>query len=269
MGGKKINAWLFLCGFGPFVASLFLQSCASYASYVMGIGDIRTCALILFEVMVWVTYGTWYYRDHVKMKGRDFRSGLSNLKVAPYMFVVLAIGLQYVAELWNIVAEKIFPKAMQIYRDLMETAGMQGEISLAVGVYTVILASVGEELIFRGVTLRAFERAGCSFWVANILQAVLFGIFHYNFIQGVYAFILGMVIGYVVELYGTLYAGIVLHMIFNLIGSYLYKYFPEGESLSEVVLSIFGTVISMMVLLYMKKKVLQKKETEGTELERK
>jgi hypothetical protein len=35
------------------------------------------------------------------------------------------------------------------------------------------------------------------FWVANILQAVLFGIYHMNPLQGIYAFFIGLFLGYV------------------------------------------------------------------------
>ena len=59
-------------------------------------------------------------------------------------------------------------------------------------VYTIILAPVGEELVFRGLTYR-FARKALPFWGANILQAALFGVMHLNLFQGLYAFFLGTV----------------------------------------------------------------------------
>jgi hypothetical protein len=53
-----------------------------------------------------------------------------------------------------------------------------------------------------------------TFWGMNIFQSVLFGLFHGNLIQGLYAFVLGMVLGYI-RYYGGLGYSIVTHMCFN------------------------------------------------------
>ena len=63
---------------------------------------------------------------------------------------------------------------------------------------------------FRGLTLRILEGA-FPFWAANILQALYFGIIHGNLVQGGYAFLAGMVLGYLVKRNGTLAAGILCH----------------------------------------------------------
>lgn len=55
--------------------------------------------------------------------------------------------------------------------------------------------SLAEELCFRGVSLTALERRGLPFWAANIVQAVLFGAFHFNIVQSAYAFVCALVLG--------------------------------------------------------------------------
>ncbi|MFQ7713992.1 MAG: type II CAAX prenyl endopeptidase Rce1 family protein [Agathobacter rectalis] len=40
-------------------------------------------------------------------------------------------------------------------------------------------------------------RKALPFALANLMQAALFGLFHLNWIQGIYAFALGIVLGYV------------------------------------------------------------------------
>ena len=59
------------------------------------------------------------------------------------------------------------------------------EPSLILVLYSVLIGPVCEELIFRGLTLKYAKRA-MPFWVANFLQALLFGVFHMNMIQDVY-----------------------------------------------------------------------------------
>lgn len=54
---------------------------------------------------------------------------------------------------------------------------------------------LAEELCFRGVSLAALERRGLPFWAANLVQAMLFGAFHFNIVQSAYAFVCALVLG--------------------------------------------------------------------------
>ncbi|MGB4660367.1 MAG: type II CAAX endopeptidase family protein [Mobilitalea sp.] len=78
----------------------------------------------------------------------------------------------------------------------------------------VIFAPLMEELVFRGVTLK---RAGkiMPFAVANVIQALLFGIIHINIIQGIYAFAFGLILGYIAYKFKSIWASILMHLIFN------------------------------------------------------
>ena len=58
------------------------------------------------------------------------------------------------------------------------------------------------------------------------MQAALFGLFHLNWIQGIYAFALGIVLGYVCERGGSIYYSMGLHLLFNLWGT-LSGFFPD------------------------------------------
>ena len=81
-----------------------------------------------------------------------------------------------------------------------------------------VLCPIGEELVFRGVTLKLLKRTGAPFWVCNIIQAFLFALMHFNVIQSTYTFILGIVCGYLVYRFKSVAAGIVTHMVFNILG---------------------------------------------------
>ena len=60
--------------------------------------------------------------------------------------------------------------------------------------YVIIAAPMIEELVFRVLFFMIFLKF-MPFWAANILQAALFGVYHGVFIQGIYAFLIGLVIG--------------------------------------------------------------------------
>ena len=92
-----------------------------------------------------------------------------------------------------------------------------------------MLAPIGEELLFRGVTMHQAKRV-FPFWAANIMQALLFGLFHMNMIQGIYAFFLGMVLGYICEKGCSIYQSILFHMMFNFWGTIISGILPTGNS---------------------------------------
>jgi membrane protease YdiL (CAAX protease family) len=98
------------------------------------------------------------------------------------------------------------------YNELMETL-LGGNVWLSLFV-TVILAPLAEEFLFRGITLKKAQKI-MPFMAANILQAVLFGVYHMNLVQGVYAFVLGMILGYTAEYFHSIWAAILLHACVN------------------------------------------------------
>ena len=112
-------------------------------------------------------------------------------------------------------------------------------------IYSVCLAPIGEELIFRGVTMRIARRS-FPFWAANLIQAVLFGIFHMNMIQGIYAAVLGLFLGYVCEKGGSIYLAIVFHFLFNLWGTTSAEWLTVEDPMLISLIVIGGTIIGLV-----------------------
>ena len=77
------------------------------------------------------------------------------------------------------------------------------------------LPAICEELFFRGMVMRAFERIGAV--AAVVLSSVVFAIMHGNFQQFGYAFLLGLFLGTVTMLSDSLLAGSVIHFTMNAI----------------------------------------------------
>lgn len=78
-----------------------------------------------------------------------------------------------------------------------------------------IFACIVEELSHRGVVYLRMKH----YWGrknAMIFSALVFGIYHFNVVQGVYAFVLGLFFVWVYERYDSLWAPIVAHMSANL-----------------------------------------------------
>lgn len=73
-----------------------------------------------------------------------------------------------------------------------------------------------EELIFRGMIFASL-RDRLPFFLSAILSAVLFGLYHGNLPQGVYAFLIGMAAAWLYEVCKTLLAPFMFHVSANLL----------------------------------------------------
>lgn len=83
-------------------------------------------------------------------------------------------------------------------------------------VYNGIAAPIVEELLFRGALFRVLRR-WISFPWAMIISAVVFGAYHGNLVQFVYAGICGVLLAYLSEKYDSIIAPIVSHMVMNMV----------------------------------------------------
>ncbi len=90
---------------------------------------------------------------------------------------------------------------------------------------TVIIAPISEEVIFRE-WIYNFLKKRTKFY--NIIQAFLFGLFHFLLVQSIYTFISGIFLGNIKRKTDSLETVIFCHSFFNLIGfqylGYIYYY---------------------------------------------
>ena len=212
--------------------------------------NFNALIMIAFSVTCTVTFGIWYY----KSCGGNFRFSFKRQfhPLQPVGLLFLTPGTQFAAGILISFVAYIIPSWYENYMNMMDEAGMT-EMTVLLFIYSVILAPISEELIFRGVTLRIAKKA-FPFWAANIIQAVLFGVFHMNIIQGIYAGLLGLVLGFICEKGGSIYFAIFFHFLFNLWGSTAADWLAiENETISGLIV-IAGTVLGLLFgILFFKK----------------
>ncbi len=80
---------------------------------------------------------------------------------------------------------------------------------------SVILPAIVEELIFRGYLLHLLLPHGKTF--AILVSGVLFGLMHFYLPQLLYASVAGVLIGFLVVQSGSIWCGIFLHIVNNLL----------------------------------------------------
>ena len=130
------------------------------------------------------------------------------------------------------------------------------EGSIIISIITVgIVAPFAEEFLFRGVIYKTLNKNISITWTI-IIQAVLFGLFHGNLIQGSYATLLGLIFGYVTYKTKSLCPAIIMHMVNNNIATILPMFLSEYIMVTCTFIGfmIFGIIGIVISLLLIKKK---------------
>lgn len=212
-------------------------------SYTMQAGrflmDHYMETLMLTQLVLLPIFGLWYYLAFVRRKEKTALKSIFGAKNLLAFFVIGVAGYLFI-NCYLVTLFWISPEAMQRYEELIKMSDI-GSLTLVSTISTMVLAPLGEEIVFRGLTYRYFRKAGIGFIVANVLQAALFGIMHLNWVQGSYAFALGLLLGYMGRRYNSLLVPMFLHMVFNFAGTYIARaleFLPQNGIINLLLLAL-------------------------------
>lgn len=121
---------------------------------------------------------------------------------------------------------------------------------------TVLLIPFVEEFMFRGVVLDSM--LSCSRpSIAIITTSLLFGLLHGQPIQIIYAFFGGLALGSIYYLTRSIWASVLMHMVFNLFGGVIPMLIPENDVVLTVIiylLELFAMLLLPVCFFYLSKK---------------
>lgn len=211
-----------------------------------GWGYILTIALGLTVLHSWK--GPDYWRGEVFVKEKPMPGRVVIVMMA------FCIGTQLVSSLWIMLLEAIANQFDYSFLPLLEEVSGASD-TFSMFLYSAILAPIAEEVLFRGFVLRSLRPFGKRFAILG--SAFLFGMYHGNLLQTPYAFLVGLLLGYVAAEYSTLWA-VAIHMFNNLVVadllSRLMMVLPEtlGAILDWTIL--LGCFVASVVILIVKRK---------------
>ncbi len=210
-------------------------------SYMTMLTVAATLVSTIFAVPAyWLIWG----RKRTAEDKRFFKEKVLRLK--PFAMIVIAsCGLYYLAILISVVIALVSPATMEAYNEMMDIA-LGGSQMMAV-VAAVLLAPINEECIMRGLILKNLQRF-FSTPVVVIIQAVLFGIFHANWVQGLYVLPIGAALGYVAVKSRSLIPCIFMHLFYNSI-SFAVGMLPEF--CQTVAFAVGAVVVSAAAVWFM------------------
>lgn len=210
--------------------------------------------LLLCQGLGLLVFGLWYYfgcrRRMPRRTGRAFTGRI----VLTAVLMGLLVDISSNALLLS--AEYVVPELIRHYEELMESAGM-GVDPLVIFV-SICIAPVGEELLCRGVTFHYAQRIvggmknrRAAFWIANTIQALIFGILHLNLVQGTYAFYMGLCFGWLRHRYNSLIPSMLAHFTVNFSSSFFIGllFLAVPESLPVYLVIMFAGIAATIALM--------------------
>ncbi|MDD6194591.1 MAG: type II CAAX endopeptidase family protein [Lachnospiraceae bacterium] len=219
----------------------FMKDCMN----AMLSADFNLAVLLTYAVIALMLLGVWFKKEFGREeKGRWKLSAITN---KPLHFgagvVAIAFGAQYLCMYAMNFLAMLFPQWLANYEKVMESIGLTEEVTLPLVLYVVILGPICEEIAYRGLTM-GFAKRFAPFWVANVIQAVLFAGLHLNPLQSFYTFFIGLMLGYFVHKSGSLMTGIVLHIAFNAAGALGDSLIVSGNNQMQAFAILFGAMVA-------------------------
>lgn len=233
-----------------------LKKYISYTTLVEGV-----TALVTIPVMAIL-----FHNDRKKEKA----AGLIQNKKAPLwkypaiavMALALSLGLNNLIIIGNL---------SSVDASYTETMKAMYSAPLIVQILCLaVLVPISEEYVFRGLFFKRLE-SGTTFVYAMLYSSFVFGILHMNLVQMIYGFILGMMLAYVYEKYGSLKAPILAHMVMNLLSVLateygLYNWMMKDRIRIGVITVACAAVASTMFVLIQRIEEKPQKKQEKKDL---
>lgn len=169
------------------------------------------------------------------------------------MFTVLPFNA-WVAE-WN--ENIVFPESMaaleaklkalhEMYESTSEML-MNGS-NLAVGIIIFgLLAAVSEEFLFRSVIQKAFVKLFKNAHVGIIVTAIVFSAVHSDFYGFFPRFVLGLMLGYMFWMSGSIWASIIMHFTNNT--TIVMLYFLNKKEVINIDVESFGSTNNAVLII--------------------
>lgn len=193
--------------------------------------DVTTVSL--YALAIAAVLAIWYVirKGEVKINKESF-------SIRPWTILlpcVVALFFYYLPEGWmnetlslpNVVGEELDEMATSLFGLL----------------FIGVIGPVAEELVFRGAVLNSllgWKKTEGKPWLAVLLSAVLFSLYHVNPAQIPNAFILGLFFGWLCYRTGSLMPGIALHVLNNSLGC-IASLFPDEPGGPETIAELFGS----------------------------
>ncbi len=221
--GFSLLAVLFVaCGYGFSYLALLLKPellTTWWFDWVLSLVPLYAIALpcmllILRTIPAAPHNGTYPFRGAEVRKPR-FRFGWW------IVLFIICVGYLYIGSLIsNGLMNLLSAITGKDYADILQSMTADAPLWL-IFLATVVIAPIGEEFMFRKLLIDRARQYGDT--AAILLSAAMFALFHRNFFQLIYTFLIGLILAYVYTRTGKYWLSVSLHAAGNFVGGVLSK----------------------------------------------
>ncbi len=162
-----------------------------------------------------------------------------------FVFMIFMLGAAYTFNFITVILQTVITEltglsAPNVVEEMFDSGHVWAFISAC------IIAPIGEEILFRKILHSKMGHLGDVCYI--ITSGVLFGLFHGNLSQLLYAVALGCVFAYVYVRTGEIFIPIALHFIMNVVGIMIIPTFGVG-AIGELVVGFFVILLICLAAL--------------------
>ena len=206
-------AQLCLNRFGWAININVAQTVCMVISYVLALAVLVLVAKKIFDINI--------SRDGMGLRGLPTWTDVLLSPIGYIVSLVGAVAIVYVTQLFMPMIDWTQAQDVGFNNVISSVDRIVSFVAL------VIMAPLMEELIFRGY-LYGRLRSKISAFPAIILVSVLFGVMHGQWNVGIVVGVMSVVMCIAREMTGTIYAGVLMHMIRNGVAFYMLYVSPLG-----------------------------------------
>ena len=181
-------------------------------------GDALVLMMLFSSILTILVFGQFRWSPW----SRDY------LRSNPWLVVVWTIILS----LGTILPSEWILESLQVRMSEAQVQMFEQIMGKPMGYIAIgILAPIAEEMCFRGAILRKlltmFPKR--QHWIAIAVSAVLFALAHFNVVQSLHAFLIGLLLGWLYYRTDSILPGIVFHWINNTVAYVMFNIMPQMD----------------------------------------
>ena len=151
----------------------------------------------------------------------------------------------------------VFPESMRAIEEYLRDIQVRADevINIFIGqgslfsslMIVAVLAAVSEEILFRSVIQKAFIKLFNNPHIAIVVTAFIFSAFHLEIFGLVPRFILGIMLGYMFWLSGSIFPSMLMHFVNN--ATIVMLYYMNTRGFIDIDVEHFGSTDNILVII--------------------
>lgn len=199
---------------------------------------------LVYVILIFIFFAIYRLNFKKNNHNRDNKLSIKDAVIS----LIAGVGVSGFSFLWTLLADKlpILQKSLESMNEANKDLGNGS--SLGIILIAVVAAPLIEEILFRGIVFQSIKKV-IPLWMAVAISSVLFGAYHMNIVQAVYATFMGVVAAIIYEKKNNLIYPILVHVANNFVGA-IQSFIISDSGIFVVNMICFVMLIPTCYIIY-------------------